>query len=207
MPELHEARKPCPNGGGIAPPCSEGNPGAVSAKALAKSPQPAGRASGPCRNFRPHSTPKISPTSAAPGKPLGLTPAREATRRRPPPHPAARSRNSQTPRPDQVGIISLRFIMGKSPPSRPNISFTPFPPASFRPQLSSEKAKSPNFAQWPGQCPNLDSASRAPKVRCTFDEGRPLRPARRGSTPWLFGVFPRSAQKHPIIPKEFVASL
>ena len=35
-------------------------------------PQPAGRASGPCRNFRPHSAPKISPTSAAPGKPLAL---------------------------------------------------------------------------------------------------------------------------------------
>ena len=49
-----------------------GSPGAVSAKAFAKSPQPAGRASGPCRNFRPHSAPKISPTSAAPGKPLAL---------------------------------------------------------------------------------------------------------------------------------------
>ena len=49
-----------------------GCPGAVSAKAFAKSPQPAGRASGPCRNFRPHNAPKISPTSAAPGKPLAL---------------------------------------------------------------------------------------------------------------------------------------
>ena len=72
MLELNEARKPCPDGGGIAPPCSEGNPGAVSAKALAKFHQPAGRASGPFQNFRPHNAPKISPTSAAPGKPLAL---------------------------------------------------------------------------------------------------------------------------------------
>jgi len=47
-----------------------GCPGAVSAKAFAKAHQPAGRASGPCQNFRPHSAPKISPTSGAPGKPL-----------------------------------------------------------------------------------------------------------------------------------------
>jgi len=44
----------------------------MSAKAFAKSHQPAGRASGPCRNFRPHSAPEISPTSAASGKPLAL---------------------------------------------------------------------------------------------------------------------------------------
>jgi hypothetical protein len=49
-----------------------GNPGAVSAKVVAKSHQPAGRASGPCRNFRPHDAPKASPTSGAPGKPLAL---------------------------------------------------------------------------------------------------------------------------------------
>jgi len=34
--------------------------------------QSAGRRSGPCRNFRPHDAPKISLTSAAPGKPLAL---------------------------------------------------------------------------------------------------------------------------------------
>ena len=51
-------------------PSKTGCPGAMSAKAFAKSPQPAGRASGPCRNFRPHSAPRISLTSAAPGKPL-----------------------------------------------------------------------------------------------------------------------------------------
>jgi len=42
----------------------------VSAKAFAKPHQPAGRASRPLQNFRPHSAPKISPTSATPGKPL-----------------------------------------------------------------------------------------------------------------------------------------
>ena len=49
-----------------------GSPGVVRAEAFAKSPQPAGRASGPCRNFRPHIAPKISLTSDAPGKPLAL---------------------------------------------------------------------------------------------------------------------------------------
>jgi len=44
----------------------------MSAKAFAKSPQPARRASGPWQNFLPHDAPKISPTSAAPGKPLAL---------------------------------------------------------------------------------------------------------------------------------------
>ena len=173
----------------------------------AKSPKPAGRASGPCHNFRPHDAPESV-------RPLPLRAIRwpyacpPATRRRPPSHPAGTSRNSATPRPtSRFRVISLRSIMGKSPVSRPNPSFTPLPPASFRPHLSCEKVESPNFARWPGQCPNLDSACHAPKDRCTFDEGRPLPPARRGSTPWRFGVFPRSAQKHPIIPKEFVASL
>ena len=44
----------------------------MSAAAFAKSPQPASRASGPWQNFRPHDAPNISPTSAAPGKPLAL---------------------------------------------------------------------------------------------------------------------------------------
>jgi hypothetical protein len=50
-------------------------PGAMSAKAFAKSHQPTGRASGPCRNFRPHSAPKISPTSGRSRRAAGLTPA------------------------------------------------------------------------------------------------------------------------------------
>jgi hypothetical protein len=44
----------------------------VRTKAFGKPHQPAGRASGPFRNFRPHIVPKISLTSAAPGKPLAL---------------------------------------------------------------------------------------------------------------------------------------
>jgi len=105
------------------------------------------------------------------------------------------------------GHFRFASLWGESPVLLPNTSFTAFPRASFQPQLSFEKAMSPSFSQWRGRCPNLDSASRAPKVRCTFDEGRRLPPARPGSTPWRFGVFPRSAQKHPIIPTEFVASL
>jgi hypothetical protein len=52
-----------------------GSPGAVSAKVLAKSPQPAGRASVPCRNFRPHDAPQFSPTSGRSAQAAGLTPA------------------------------------------------------------------------------------------------------------------------------------
>ena len=62
-------------------PSKTGCPGALSAEAFAKSHQPASRASGPCRNFRPHDAPNIRPTSAAPGKPLALRlpAARQAT--------------------------------------------------------------------------------------------------------------------------------
>jgi hypothetical protein len=49
-----------------------GCPGAMSAQAFAKSPQPTRHASGPCRNFRPHHAPKISPDHCRPGKPLAL---------------------------------------------------------------------------------------------------------------------------------------
>ena len=49
-----------------------GSPGDVSAKAFAKSPQPARRASGPCRNFRTHHAPKISPPSADQASPWPL---------------------------------------------------------------------------------------------------------------------------------------
>ena len=51
-------------------------PGDVSAKAFAMSHQPARRASGPCRNFRPHSAPKFSPTFGRFGQADGRTPAR-----------------------------------------------------------------------------------------------------------------------------------
>jgi hypothetical protein len=49
-----------------------GTPWRRERRSSAKSPQPAGRASVPCRNFRPHTAPTISLTSAAPGKPLAL---------------------------------------------------------------------------------------------------------------------------------------
>ena len=67
-----------------------GSPGVVRAKAFVKSHQPAGRASGPCRNFRPHSAPKISLTSAirASHWPYACPPP---TRRRPASPPAVRS--------------------------------------------------------------------------------------------------------------------
>jgi hypothetical protein len=73
---------------------------------FAKFNQPAGRASGPSRNFRPHDAPKTSPTSAAPGKPLGgrLPARRQATT---PSHPADRSWNiaAQNGRPSQPSLF------------------------------------------------------------------------------------------------------
>ena len=77
-----------------------GCPGAVSAGAFTKSHQPASRASGPCRNFRPHDTPNISLTSAiwASRWPYACPPT---TRRRLASHLAAISRNNAAPRPDQ----------------------------------------------------------------------------------------------------------
>ena len=94
-------------------------PGIVGAKAFAKPHQPAGRASGPLRNFRPHNAPKISLTSdnQASRWPNACPPP---FRRRPASHLAVRSQESAAPRPDRVGIISLRFIMGKSSVLRPD---------------------------------------------------------------------------------------
>ena len=92
----------------------------MSAKAFAKSHQPAGRASGTCRNFRPHIAPTICPTSGAPGKPLALR--LPATHQATAPVSPGRQKSEQrgpAPRP-RLGIISLRYIMGKSPVSRPN---------------------------------------------------------------------------------------
>ena len=47
-----------------------GCPGATRAAAFAKSPHPASRASGPCRNFRPHRAPQIQSDLCRPGNPL-----------------------------------------------------------------------------------------------------------------------------------------
>jgi hypothetical protein len=63
---------------------------------FAKSPQPTSRASGPYQNSRPHDALKISPTSAAPGKPLALR------------LPAARQRRPTPHRPAQVGTTRPR---------------------------------------------------------------------------------------------------
>jgi hypothetical protein len=75
-----------------------GCPGAVSAGAFAKSLQPTSRASGPCQNSRPHVAPKSV-------RPLPLRARRwpdacpPPARRRPPSHPAVRSRRNAAPRP------------------------------------------------------------------------------------------------------------
>ena len=81
-------------------PSKTGCPGALSAEAFAKSHQPASRASGPCRNFRPHDAPNFSPSSAAPGKLLALRlPAcQQATD----PFTPARQKNTTTPFPDPL---------------------------------------------------------------------------------------------------------
>jgi hypothetical protein len=72
-------------------------PGAMSAKAFAKSHQPAGCASGPCRNFRPHNAPKFTPTSGRSGQAAGLTPAH---------HPAGDG--PRLTRPPEVGTSQPR---------------------------------------------------------------------------------------------------
>jgi hypothetical protein len=129
-------------------------PGVVRAKAFAKSHQPAGRASGPLRNFRPHNAPKISQTSDGQASrwpnacppPTGRRPAShlavrsQSTRPRGPTSGssmdklrvgmARRLRNRALPVPRRAlrrwmksvareGVISLRFIMGKSSALRP----------------------------------------------------------------------------------------
>ena len=69
----------------------------MSTAAFAKSHQPAGRASGPCRNFRPHDAPKISPTTGRSGQAAGLTPPR---------HPP--SDGPRLTRPSEVGTARPR---------------------------------------------------------------------------------------------------
>jgi len=78
----------------------------VSAKAFAKSHQPAGRASGPCRNFRPLNAPKFSPTKQA----AGLYACPPTIRRRPPSHPAIRSREN-APTPTREGRKPLKIFL------------------------------------------------------------------------------------------------
>jgi hypothetical protein len=90
------------------------------AAAFAMSPQPAGRASGPLQNFRPHAAPKFSLAFATRASRLP-SPAPQPSRRRPASHPAVKRQKSAAPRPDrgspQNGKAPRRRGTGRANPS------------------------------------------------------------------------------------------
>jgi hypothetical protein len=98
-----------------------GRPRRCESESHAKSPQPASRASGPLRDFRTHTAPKISLTSAAPGKPLALRlPASPQTTARV--SPSRQKSVSATPRARFVfplSPLSMRVCHVSCPPMNP----------------------------------------------------------------------------------------
>jgi len=89
-----------------------GGPGAMSAEAFAKSHQPASRASGPCRNYRPHVAPN-QPDLCRSGQAAGLTPARRPPGDGPRLTRPGTSRLNAAPRPvDGQNIEKLRARRG-----------------------------------------------------------------------------------------------
>jgi hypothetical protein len=99
---------------------------------FAKSHQPAGRASGPCRNLRPHSAPKISPTSGRSGQADGLTPARQPAGDGP--------LLTRPPRVNQLG-----------PTPRPKPSTLPWVPTAHQrmPSLAARLPNTPHYLSIP----------------------------------------------------------